>query len=104
MFQTVVRITKWASIPVLLLASILSRFTASYEFLVDCVICLGATVVILWAVRSKQYLLAAGFVAVGVVFSPLLLVVKIFLLLGFTCSASLVTAFAAFRTHPLPVV
>jgi len=102
MFQTVVRITKWVSIPVLLLASILSRFTANYEFLVDCVICLGATVVILWAVRSKEYLLAAGFIAVAVVFSPLLLVVKIFLLMGLTCSVSLIIVFAAFRTQPLP--
>jgi len=104
MRQTVVNLIKWTSIPVLLLASILPRFAASYEFLVDCAICLGAAVVILWAVRSKQYLLAAGFVAVAVVFSPLLLVVKIFLLLGLTCSASLITVFAAFRTQPLPAV
>jgi len=104
MFQMVVRIISWVSIPVLLLASLLSGFAASYEFLVDCAICLGATSVILWAVRSKKYLLAAGFVAVAVVFSPFLLVVKIFLLLAFTCSATLVVAFAAFRAQPLPAV
>jgi signal transduction histidine kinase len=101
MFQTVVSIAKWASIPALLLASMLSRFTAGYELLVDLAICSGAVVVVQWAVRSKDYLWAAGFVAVAVVFSPLLLVVKIFFLMGFTCVATLVTLFSAFRSQLL---
>ena len=103
MFYMVIKIIKWTSIPILLLASMLSRFTASYELLVDLLICLAATVIALWAVRSKDYVLAAGFVAVAIVFSPFLLVSKIFLLMILTCTASLITVFTAFRRQPLPV-
>jgi hypothetical protein len=102
-FYMLITFITWASIPILLLASMLSRFTASYEFLVDLLICLAATIIALWAVRSKKYVLAAGFVAVAIVFSPFLLVSKIFLLMILTCTASLITAFATFRKQPLPV-
>ena len=102
MFQTVTKIVKWVSIPVLLIASLFACCAASYETLVDCVICLGAIVFILRAVRLKEYFWAAGFLAIVAVFSPLSLVVKIFLLMGFTCIAIFVTLLAAFRTQPLP--
>src|SRR2546429_7504060 len=83
MFQMVMLIIKWVSFPAL-------------------VICLGTTVFVQRAVRLKQYLSAAGFVAIAVIFSPLLLVVKIFLLIGATCVATCVALLAAFRTQPLP--
>ena len=101
MFQTVMRITKWVSLPVLLIASMFSRYAASYELLVDCVVCLGATIVACRAVRLHEYFWAAGFVTIAVVFSPLLLVAKIFLLLGIACIATFVTMVAAFRRKPL---
>ena len=103
MFYMLIKIIKWASIPILLLASMLSRFTDSYELLVDLLICLAATVIALRTVRLKDYVLAAGFVAVAIVFSPFLLASKIFLLMILTCTASLTTVFNAFRTQPLPV-
>jgi hypothetical protein len=103
MFQTLTKIIKWVSLPVLLIASMFSRFAASYELLVDLVICLGAVILVQRAVRSKEYLWAAGLVAIVVVFSPLLLVVKIFLLMALTCVATFVTLVAAFRTQPLLV-
>ena len=53
MFYMLIKTIKWVSIPILLVASMLSRFTASYELLVDLLICLAATVIALWAVRSK---------------------------------------------------
>jgi len=102
MFQYVTKIIKWISLPALLVASMLSRSAASYELLVDFVICLGATIFVQRAVRSKEYFWAAGFVAIAVVFSPLLLVVKIALLMGLTCIATFVNSLAAFRTQPLP--
>lgn len=102
MFQMVTKIIKWVSIPVLLIASMFSRSTGSYELLVDFVICLGAIILVQRAVRLKEYFWAAGFVAIVVVFSPLVLVVKVFLLLGFACIAAFVTLLAAFRTQPLP--
>jgi hypothetical protein len=43
-------------------------------------------------------------VLIAVIFSPLLLAVKIFLLMGVTCIATVVVLLAAFRTQPLPAV
>ena len=102
MFQMVTKIVKWVSIPVLLIASMFSGCAASYEPLVDFAICMGAILFVEREVCLKEYFWAAGFVAIAVVFSPLPLVVKIFLLMGFTCIAALVTLFASFRVQPLP--
>jgi len=102
MIQMVTRIIKWVSIPVILIASIFARYAAAYELMVNLAICLGAAVCVQRAVQLKEYFWAGGFVAIAVVFSPLLLADKIFLLMGLTCSATFVTLFAAFRTHPSP--
>ena len=101
MFQ-VTRIIKWLSIPVLLIASIFARYAAAYEFTLNLVVCLGAVVCVLRAVQFREYSWAAGFLAIAVVFSPLFLVEKIFLLMGLTCMAICFTLFAAFRTHAAP--
>ena len=84
-------------------SGVLSRFSATYELLVDLLVCLGAITLVLWAVRSRDYVLAAGFLAVAVVFSPFLLVPKIFLLMSLTCIATLLTVFATFRTPAPPL-
>ena len=94
-------IVKWASLLVLLIACALSTSAASYEFLVDAAICLGAVFLIQRAVRVADYVLAAGFLSAVVAFSPLLLVLKIFLLLGFTCVAAAVTLLAVLRMQPV---
>ena len=100
--QMVTIIIKSVSLPVLLIASMLSRFAVSYEFLVDFVACLGAVIYVLRAVRLKEYFWAAGFVVIAVVFSPLLLMVKVFLLMAVICIVTLLTLLAAFRTQRLP--
>lgn len=104
MFQTVTTIIKWVSLLMLLIAAVLPRSVARYEFLVDLVICLGAIIFLQRAVRFREYLWAAGLVAITIVFSPLLLVVKIFLLTGFTCIATFVALLGAFRPQPAPAV
>ena len=104
MFQMVTKIINWVSLPVILIASMFSRSAGSYELLVDVVVCLGAIIFVPRAVRLKQCFWTAGFMAIAVVFSPLLLVAKIFLLMGFTCIATFVTLVRAFRTQPLPAV
>ena len=98
----VTKIIKWVSLPVLLTGSMFSRFAASYEFLLNVVICLGATIIVQRAVREKEYLWAAAFVAIAVVFSPFVLALKVFLLMGFTCIASSVALFAAWKRQALP--
>jgi hypothetical protein len=103
MFQIVMLILKVVSFSALVISSMLSRSAASYGPLLDLVSCLGATVLVQRAVRLKQYFSAAGFVAIAVVFSPVLLVVKVFLLMGVTCIATFLVLLATFRTQPLPV-
>jgi len=102
MFQTFTKIIKWLSIPVLLIASLFACCAASYEPLVDIAICLGAVIFIQRAIRSQEYFWATGFLAIAVVFTPLSLMVKIFLLLGFACLVTLANLLAAFRSQPAP--
>jgi hypothetical protein len=65
-------------------------------------ICLGSVVFAQRAVRLKEYYWASGFVAVAVVFSPLELLVKIFLLMGLAWIATFAALVAAFLPQPLP--
>ena len=101
MFHTVTSILKWVSIPVLLLASLFSGFARSYEFMANLVVCMAAIICVQRAVRMREYWWAAGFVAIVIVFSPLILALKIFLLLGLICAAAFVTLWSALRTQPL---
>src|SRR6476646_4851660 len=100
--QILTNIMKWSAIPALLVISILSRFAAGYGFVADIAICIGAVVFVHWAVRAKTYFWAAGFVPVAVVFSPLPLPTKIFLLLGFICTGIFLTMYSVFRTQLAP--
>jgi hypothetical protein len=103
MFQTVTRIIKWASIPVLLIAAILSPLAGRYELAASVLICMGATVVVQRTIRLKQYAWAAEFAMVVVVFSPVLLATKVFVLMGLASIAACVTILTAFRRQPLPL-
>lgn len=102
MFQMASTIVKWASIPVLLIASLFACCAASYEPLVDLAMFLGAIIFVQRAIWLKEYFWAGGFLAIAVVFTPLPLVVKVFLLMGFTCAATFANVIAAFRTQPAP--
>jgi hypothetical protein len=102
MFQTVTKIVKWVSIPVLLMASLFAYCAVSYEPLLDLVICLGAIAFAQRAIWATEYFWAAGFLAIGVVFTPLSLMVKIFLLMGFACIATFANLLEAFRPQPVP--
>src|SRR4051794_20130351 len=103
MFPTITKVVKWVAFPMLLAASMLGRYAAAYEGPVNLAICLGTIVLIERAVRLKDYFRAAGFVGVAIIFSPLLLVDKIFLLLGFASVFTLLILVATFRRQA-PVV
>jgi hypothetical protein len=102
MFQMFTRMIKWISLPVLLGVAMFSSYAARYELLLDAVICLGAIIIVQRAIWVREYFWAAGFVAIAIVFSPLILVMKIFLLMGFTCIAIFLTLLAAWKPQPLP--
>ncbi len=98
----IMKIIKWITIPLLLIGSMFTRYATSYEILLNVTICIGALVVVQQAFRARSYLWAAGFVAIAIVFSPLILVAKIFLLMSFTCVASFVTLLDTWKTRPSP--
>jgi len=101
MFQTSRKILKWASIPALTVVALLSCLAGRYEGMMNLTICLCAVVFVQRAAGLKKYGWAAVCVAVFVVFSPLLLITKIFLLMSLTCIAASVTVVAAFRPQPV---
>jgi hypothetical protein len=101
-FQVLRTIIKWISLPALLIGSPFSRFAESYQPALDVVICLAAILIVHRAASVKKYYWAAGFVAVVIVFSPLVLVVKIFMLTGFTCLAAPMALVAAWKRNVCP--
>ncbi len=104
MLQIAKTIILWISLPLLLAASMFSRFAASYELLLNAVVCVGAIMAVQRAAWIKDYYWAGGFAAIAVVYSPLALLTKIFLLLCFACVVSSAAAVAAFKRQPLPAV
>ena len=94
-------IIRWISLPVLLAGSLFARFAGNYEIVLNLLVCAGALVVVHRAVSFREYLRAAAFVAVAIVFSPLTLIIKIFLLMSLTCVAALAAVYAAWKPQPL---
>jgi len=56
---------------------------------------------VLQSARVKEYVWAAGFLAIAVTFSPLPLAVKIFLFMGLACIVTVASLVAAFRPQPI---
>jgi hypothetical protein len=93
---------KWASLPVLVIASMFSRFASGYELLVDLAVCLCAIIFLQRAVWLKDYSLAAGFAVVALAFSPLVLIVKILALMTLAAVAFCINL-SAFRTRAVMI-
>ena len=96
-----VTIFKWISLPVLLTGPLFARFAWDYEIVVNLLVFAGALVVVERAVALREFLWAAAFLGVAVVFSPLMLIMKIFLLLTFTCMGALAAVYAVLKPQPV---
>jgi hypothetical protein len=101
MLEKMTSILKWASIPGLIALALLSYMAGRYESLLNLTICLGAVLFLQRAIWLKEYGWAAVCVVAVVVFSPLLLVTKIFVLMGVTCTVACLMVAAAFRPQPV---
>jgi hypothetical protein len=101
MFEKMTSILKWASIPGLIAIALLSYMAGRYEGLLNLTICLSAVFFVQRAAWLKEYGWAAVCVVAVVVFSPLLLVTKIFVLMGVTCVAACLMVAAGFRPQPV---
>src|SRR4051812_10021594 len=94
-------VVKWMSLPMLITGSLFVRFAGSYEIVLNLLVCAGALVVLQRAVSTREYVWAAVAVSVAVVFSPLTLAIKIFLLLSFTSVGALAALYAACKPQPV---
>ena len=101
MFQMVTTIIRWSSIPVLLITSLFSRLAGNYELPLEIAIWCGAIFLAQRAVRSGEYAWAAGLGLVVIIFSPMMLVDKIFLFMAYSTTMTFLTLAAAFRPRPL---
>ena len=63
------KIMKWASIA-LLLPALFWRSSASYHLVLELVVCMGALLVVVQAVRAHKYFWATGFLAIALLFNP----------------------------------
>jgi len=93
----IVKFIKWVSLPVLPVAAMFSRTAGRYESLVTVMICLGAVIAVGGAVDKKEYFWAAGFTSIALIFSPFLLITKIFLLISLAGVTTFVILLTAFR-------
>jgi hypothetical protein len=89
----------------LLLAAMFWRSAANYQLLLEFVVCMGAIVVVMQAVRAGEYRWAAGFVAMALLFNPVVRVLtlsgELSLLLVVVCIAPFAVSLAALKTRPL---
>ena len=98
-----IKIMKWVSSVVLLLAG-LHLLTASYQVFLELIVCISGLLVLTQAVRSSSYIWAAGFLAIAVIFNPVVPVVlyrKTFLWLDWLCLMTFLVSLAALKRQPV---
>jgi len=94
---------KVSSFPVLLFASLFTSYARQYELTLTLVVCLSAAILGIRAIRAAQYAWAAELVAIAVVYSPILLLSKIFLLMGLAFIVACLGLWTALRAQSAPV-
>lgn len=95
--------SKWASITVLLLALLWPPST-SYQVTLEILIWVSALLVVMQAWRAGKYFWAVGFVAIAVLFNPVLartVSPPVFIGLGWVCVGAFVLSLAGFTEKPL---
>jgi hypothetical protein len=98
------KIARWVVIPALLIAAPFLISASSYERMAVFMVCTAAIVLVLRAVQMKEHSWTGGLVAVAVAFSPVSLLVKIFLVLTLACITSCFAVVRVFRMQPASVL
>jgi uncharacterized protein DUF6804 len=96
-------VMKWVSFAALLLA-LIWRSSASLQIAVELVVSVGALLVIAQAMRARKYLWGAGFVAIAVLFNPVVpfaLSRGMFFGLVLISMAAFLTSMAALKRQPI---
>ena len=93
---------KWIAIGTLFLA-VLGVPIVSQRAVLEIVVCVSALLVVTQAIWASKYFWAAGFLAIAVLFNPLVRVPitgNIFLLLQWVCIAAFLVSVAVLRVQP----
>ena len=96
------KMMKWLSI-VVLLPAVFWQPSANYQLGLQFVVCAGAALVALQAVRSEKYVWAIGFVGIAMLFNPfqpLTFSRAMFLSLGWVSVATFLVSLAALKAKP----
>jgi len=64
------KIMKWSSLAALLMA-LLWRFSEGFQVVLEFVVCVGAFLVVIQALRARKYIWGTLFVAITVLFNPI---------------------------------
>jgi hypothetical protein len=95
------KIMKWVCIAALLVAVIWGS-SVNYQILLEFLVCAGALLLVLGAWRMGKYSWAAGFIAIAVLFNPVVPIVlphPILLWVDLICLVSFVLSLAMLRTE-----
>jgi Family of unknown function (DUF6804) len=96
-------IMKWMSAVALLLA-FMWRPSASYQVMLEILICVGALTAVAQAWRAGKYIWASGFVAIAVLFNPVVPVAisrTAFLWVDALCTVTFLVSLALLKRHPI---
>jgi Family of unknown function (DUF6804) len=97
------RYMKWISAALLLLA-IFGRFSANFQLLLDCAVCVTGLLVVTQAVRMGKYFWATGFLIISVLFNPIAQVdlsTRWFFLLDMSCLVAFLISLRALKAQPV---
>jgi len=100
---------KWLSIGGLFVGALLGS-SADYRTVLEMVVCVAAVMVLAQAFRIGKYFWGLGFVAIAVLFNPVVPVAlshRVFLLLDLACSGAFLASLTALRwprTLPVPSI
>lgn len=101
MQQIFTQLAKWSMIPILVVVSMFSYFAAGYEPLLAGIITLGTVILVVRAIKGREYSWAVALLTIIVAFSPHFLETKIFLVIGIACIVTATMLLAAFQMRPL---
>jgi Family of unknown function (DUF6804) len=99
----VTKIMKWASVAMLFLAAFW-RSSANFHLMLESVVCVAGVLVIAQAFRTGKYFWAAGFLAIAVLFNPVVpvgLPAHLLIWMDLACLAAFLGSLAAIRTNPV---
>jgi Family of unknown function (DUF6804) len=97
------KIMKWVSVAVLLLA-VFWRSSPNFKLFLESVVCVAGLMVFIQAIRTGKYFWAVGFVAIAVLFNPVVpvgITTPLVFWLDLACLGAFLISLVALKTRPI---